>query len=102
MEQDVMLNADRIHDAVEISLEAASRWPRLMLVLGFDRHPSPASLNDALQARGFGRVVDERSLPLYSDAWWTAIAEEVAGRPDAKVQDVVSRLSSEKALSGRT
>jgi len=60
-----MLNADRIHDAVEISLEAASRWPRLMLVLGFDRHPSPASLNDALQARGFcGQAATARAIAM--------------------------------------
>jgi len=95
-----MLTAAETRDAIEIGLEVASRWPRLLLVLGFDRRPSPASLNDALEARGFGRVVDERSLPLYSDTWWAAIATEVAGCPDAKVQDVVSKLSSAKALSG--
>ena len=74
-----MLTAARIRDAVEVSLEAASRWPRLLLVLGFDQRPSPARLNDELQVRGFRRVIDERSLALYSDAWWTAVAKEVAG-----------------------
>ena len=95
-----MLTAAEFRNVVDVSLEAASRWPRLLLVLGFDQRPSSASLNDALQARGFARVVDERSLPLYSDAWWAAIAMEVAGRSDAKVEDVVSRLRAAKALSG--
>jgi hypothetical protein len=94
-----MLTAAKIRDAVELSLETASRWPRFLLVLGFDRRPSPARLNDALQVRGFHRVIDERSLTLYSDTWWTIIAKEVAGRPDAKVEDVISKLSSAKALS---
>jgi hypothetical protein len=100
MEQDIMLTAAQTRDAIETGLEIASRWPSLLLVLGFDQRPSPASLNDALQARGFGRIVDERSLPLYSDDWWTSIAREVTGRPDAKVEDVVSKLRAAKVLNG--
>ena len=92
-----MLTAAQTRDAIETGLEAASRWPSLLLVLGFDQRPSPASLNDALQARGFRRAVDERSIPLYSDAWWAAIAKEVAGSSNAKVEDVISKLSPTKA-----
>jgi hypothetical protein len=83
--------------AFDRALEASSRWRRLFVSFGFRHHPSAAALNDALQARGFGRVVDERASsvslngPAYRDAWWQAIAREVAGRDDATVDEVVSK-----------
>jgi len=86
--------------AVDGALEVSSRWPRLKIALGFRGHPSPAAWNDALQARGFGRVVDERASsvsltgPAYPDAWWRAIARAVAGREDATVDEVVTKLEA--------
>lgn len=88
--------------AFDHALEASSRWPRLLLALGFDTQPGrPGAvlLNDALEARGFGRVLDERERflrngPDYPDAWWPVIAKAVAGRDDAAVDQVVAALQA--------
>ncbi len=47
--------------------------------------PGAALLNDALEAKGFRRVLDERERFLrngfeYPDAWWPPIAKEITGR----------------------
>ena len=85
---------------VDDALEVSSRWPRLKIALGLHCHPSAAALNDALQARGFRRVVDERAScvsltgPAYPDTWWHAIAREAAGHDGATVDEVVTKLQA--------
>lgn len=86
--------------AFDHALEASSRWPQLLLALGFHSAPGrPGAVlpNDALEARGFGRVLDERERFLrngsdYPDAWWPIVAKEIAGRVDASVDGVVRAL----------
>jgi len=89
-----------ILQAVDTALEVSSRWPQLLLALGLDTgpgRPGAVLLNDALESRGFRRVLEERERFLrngsdYPDAWWPLVAKEVAGREDAAVRDVVARL----------
>ncbi len=96
------LPSQKIFTAFDDALEVSSRWPRVLLALGFDarsEHPGPRALNAALVARGFKPVIDENDALLsllkdYPDAWWFAVAREVAGAPDATVQDVVGRLGT--------
>lgn len=89
----------QILKAVDGALETASRWPRLLAALDLDNDPGQptcALLNDALEHRGFHRILDERdrlsASNEYPDVWWAAIAKEVAGRGDATVEEVVTRL----------
>ncbi len=86
--------------AFDAALEVSSRWPQLLLALGFDSGPGlpgAALLNDALEAKGFRRVLDERERFLrngfeYPDAWWPPIAKEITGRENATVDVVVAGL----------
>jgi len=88
-------------NAFDEGLEIASSWPRLLTALGFDPdqgRPGPLLLNNALEQRGYRRVLDESDSfkmltdAAYPDSWWRAVAREVAGRDNATVDDVVSRL----------
>src|ERR1700733_6926558 len=95
------LTSRQILSAVAEGLEEAARWPQLLTALGFDidaGRPGPILINNALQKRGFRRVLDETDSirlviePRYSDDWWYVIAKEVSGRRDARVGDVVAEL----------
>jgi len=95
------LTSRQILSAIDAGLEEAARWPQLLKALDFDNfagRPGPLLINNALQKRGFRRVLDEADSmrlaiePRYPDAWWYAIASEVGGRPDASVSDVVGEL----------
>ncbi|HEY0107181.1 MAG TPA: hypothetical protein VGB91_13950 [Rhizomicrobium sp.] len=96
------LTSKQMLTAIDTALEESSRWPRLLQMFGCDMsvgRPGPLWLNDALVERGFQRVVDERDSVRtmrpnsdYPDAWWLAIAQEVTGRRDATVQQVVDAL----------
>jgi hypothetical protein len=95
------LSSRQILSAIDDGLEEAGRWPQLLRALGFDidaGRPGPVLINNAMQKRGFRRVLDEKeSIRLaiesrYPDEWWFAIAGETARRPDAKVADVVGEL----------
>lgn len=95
----------QILDAFHSALENSSRWPRLLKSLGFDieiSRPGPRLLNDALEKRGFRRVINEddslrKMFRQYPDDWWFAIATETTGRADASVSDVVAALRTRKA-----
>ncbi len=99
------LSSKEVFDAFDYALEVSSRWPRLLLALGFDTRidrPGPRALNEALRTRGFRPVVDEaealeKLLKAYPDSWWFAIARETTGRADATVQDVVDALNARTA-----
>ncbi len=99
------LSSKEVFDAFEHALEVSSRWPRLLRSLGFDMsvgRPGPLLLNNALEYRGFRRVVDEADslrqlIRDYPDAWWFAVAQEVTGRRDATVQQVVDVLAARQA-----
>lgn len=85
--------------AFDSAPEVSSRWPQLKIALGLHGHPSPAALNDALQALGFGGV-DERASPVtlngpaYPGVRWFAIARDVTGHEDATVDEVVTKLGA--------
>jgi hypothetical protein len=93
------LTPRQILGAFDRALEVSSRWPRLLQALGYDMNvgrPGPPLLNRALEARGFGAVIDEREswlmLREYPETWWLAIAKDTTGNPDASVQEVIDRL----------
>src|SRR5476651_1342931 len=95
------LTPQQILDAFDRALEVSSRWPRLLKALGYDMsvgRPGPLLLNNALETRGFQRVIDERnSVEMwrdYPESWWLAIAKETTGNPDASVKEVIDGLLS--------
>lgn len=95
------LTPKRILTAFDDALERSSRWPRLLRALGFDMEqgrPGPPLLNNALERRGFGRIIDETEkleamFSTYPDRWWFAIAQEVTGNRDASVNTVMDALA---------
>jgi len=93
------LTPQQILDAFDRALEVSSRWPRLLKALGHDMsvgRPGPLLINNALETRGFQRVIDESaSFQMwreYPESWWFAIAKETTGNSDASVQEVIDRL----------
>ncbi len=95
----------KILEAFGDAIAEGARWPRLVKALGLESvtgWPGPRLLNGALQALAFRPVVDEDQalhtmLKEYPDAWWFAIAQEVAGDRDATVQQVVDALNARRA-----
>jgi hypothetical protein len=91
-----------ILDAVRDGLDMEARWRRLLEALGYDPdqgRPGLPLLNDALERRGFRRVLkaDEAMRPFleppYPDEWWYEIAEEITGRRDARTDEVLAKLT---------
>jgi hypothetical protein len=99
------LSSQEIFKAFDTALEVSSRWPRLLLALGFNPRlalPGPRAINNALAVRGFRPVVDEEDslqtlLADYPVKWWFAIAQETAGRSDATVRQVTDAVRARTA-----
>jgi hypothetical protein len=83
--------------AFDDALEVSSRRPRLLKALGLQSATvNSRLLNDALQRRGFGRILEEDEMLDTSDGWWPAIAERVTGRRDASINEVVAEIDAAK------